>query len=588
MTLKAILRMARWEIQHQTSGLDKQTVLLVIVAFSVTGALFTIGGGASTDIQRGLYTVGVEESSPYSPVVEQSPRLVPREPRADGVQTDWTDIRVTRSGDIENRIRDTQSDSALSSLVDAVERYNRDILISSGERVAAFPVLADVAYVDQPNKPSTEIAVREPREQPDETDTMDGTNTNQQDTNDVSPPDTTSQTGTDSSETSSEETTLNTPDTVNPPFPFEAILLGFLFVMPMNFIVQTFSSSVIDERLDSSGELLLVTPISRYDIILGKMLPYLLTLLAITSVIAVGVGASILSVFAVMSFACAFMGAGFLAGIFARSYKELTFVYLTMSVLLISFALVPAIFTSVHPIAVISPLTVVVAELQGEPLPLIEILFATTPMLLSALIMVRFGAGIYQEEDLFAQLPVPTKFFDMMGEQVHSWKSLFKIGIFVLPFVFAAELLALATLFVVPRTLALPTILILAALIEEIAKSVGVYGGIQKGVLNTRKKQLLAGGASGLGFFLAEKLTVVVQAVGLLDLQIGATTFGPAISQIAPGPLGYLLPIFWIGIHPITTMISTVGMKHGKQGYILSLVIATLVHLLYNGVILYA
>ncbi len=60
------------------------------------------------------------------------------------------------------------------------------------------------------------------------------------------------------------------------------------------------------------------------------------------------------------------LGATFVGAMFARSFKELTFVTVAVSVFLTAYTFVPAIFTQVTPIALISPLTLVVRDLTGQ------------------------------------------------------------------------------------------------------------------------------------------------------------------------------------------------------------------------------
>jgi len=94
---------------------------------------------------------------------------------------------------------------------------------------------------------------------------------------------------------------------------------------------------------------------------------------------------------------------------FARSFKELTFVTVTITVSLTSYAFVPAIFTQVTPIALISPLTIVVRDLQGQSISLLNFAFSTTPPTLTAAILFGLGAGLYREEDMFTQRAIPLK-----------------------------------------------------------------------------------------------------------------------------------------------------------------------------------
>lgn len=600
MNLKQTLRIAKWEVEHQLSGSNRKQILIVLLVLALAGGLFAFGGADNTNVEEDLYAVGVFEDSPYFDIVEESDELVAvslgetyvsqQQFDSSRIESGELDLIIHGNGIVNYRPNDEQSEAALAHTNNAIDEFNQNQLMNADAPMAAFPVLATVVYQEQTVAP--ESASIDPRDEDDiATETSDDSETtdsqHDETTNDFDGEGTDD--FSDTNADSNEELGLQTPGNIQPPFPFEAVLLGFLFLIPMNFIVQAYSSSVLDERIDYSGELLLVAPISQFDIIIGKTLPYALALFGITCGLAAALGTSAASVFAVMATSVAFLSAGFITGIFARSYRELTFVFLTLSVLIFSFVLIPAIFTTVHPIAIISPLTVVVAELQGEALPLIDIAFATIPILMTGIILFVYGAGIYREEDLFTQRPVPQKVLDMLSQQVASWKSLFLIGMIILPFVFAAQLLLIATLFALPQSLALPIIIILAAFIEELAKSLPVYAGVVNDTLSDRRTQLLAAAASGIGFFLAEQVTTVAQLVGLLELELGAAILGGAVGQITGTPIGLALPVMWIAIHPVATMISTSGMNRGRYGYLIALIAATLVHVLYNaGVMLYA
>ncbi|WP_343161502.1 PrsW family glutamic-type intramembrane protease [Natrialba sp. INN-245] len=395
--------------------------------------------------------------------------------------------------------------------------------------------------------------------------------------------------------TATEDTSPATPDTLSPPFPFQSLVLAFLFIVPMNFVIQTYGSTIMDERIKRRGELLLVSPSSRYEIVAGKTLPYLLGLVGIVVATAAVIGGRTLSVAAAIPIALVFLASTFAGAMLARSFKEMTFVTVTISVLLTTYTFVPAIFTEVTPIALISPLTLVVMDLQGESVRLVEYLFSTAPFYLSAAVLFLLGIGIYREEDMFAQKPVPAKIVDAITSQidavsrrVSSYWSPFVLSVVFMPFVFAAQLLAVALLFVVPESIALIVMFVLAAAIEEFAKSIHVYAGFARSRFEpTIRVAAILGALSGLGFFVGEKITHVGQFVGLSDLPISVAAFGPELG--ADLPLVVLLALFLapLALHVVTAIISATGARHGRGTYAVAFVVATLVHALYNlGVII--
>ncbi|AXR81397.1 ABC-type Na+ efflux pump, permease component [Natrarchaeobaculum sulfurireducens] len=385
-----------------------------------------------------------------------------------------------------------------------------------------------------------------------------------------------------------EQTAPATPGTLSPPFPFQSLVLAFLFVVPMNFVIQAYGSTIMDERIKRRGELLLVSPAGRLEIVAGKTLPYLLGLVGISVAIALAIGGGLLSIAGAIPIALAFLAATFTGAMFARSFKELTFVTVTISVVLTTYAFVPAIFTDVTPIALISPLTLIVMDLQGESVRLAEYLFSTGPLYFGAAVCALLGIGVYREEDMFAQKAIPSKAVDAIVSQidaissrVHPYASPFVLSALFIPFVFAAQLLVVALLFAVPEAIALPVVFVLAAAIEEFAKSIHVYAGFARSRFDASLRvAAVLGVLSGVGFFLGEKVTHAVQFVGLPELTVGVAAFGPALSS---EPL-VLVALFLapLVLHVVTAVVAAFGAAHSQSTYAVAFVLATLMHAAYN------
>jgi ABC-type Na+ efflux pump permease subunit len=321
----------------------------------------------------------------------------------------------------------------------------------------------------------------------------------------------------------------------------------------------------------------------------------------VTAVIAAAVGGGVLSVVAVLPIAATFLAATFVGAMFARSFKELTFVTVGVSVFLTTYAFVPAIFTNVTPVALVSPLTLVVFDLQGEAVSLGEALFSTTPMALGAALLYGLGIGVYREEDLFTQKPVARKFLDALAvrlsavepgslgaiasrDRLRPLASVAFLTACTIPFVFVAELLAVAVLFALPVTVSIPVLLVVIAFIEELAKSIHLYAGFERGVFaRTDRVAVAVGLASGAGFFLAEKATAVVQAVGLTELYVGRAAFG-SVAGVEGLPVGVLLALLFapLLLHGIATTVAAVGASRGRTRYAIALALAALIHAAYN------
>ncbi|WP_425499264.1 PrsW family intramembrane metalloprotease [Natronosalvus rutilus] len=608
-------RIARWEVSRSASTVDRKTVLIVLALALVVGAVGFATMDEGVGLEDGLYTVAVDEESPYHAVAVENPTFTAVEPGTEA------DVHVYRGDVIDpGRAQTSKERAAYAAFADAVETYNEERMYAEDDQTAAFPVSVTLTYQQRsgPNSvsggdgssdggPIDSIGDGSSDGGPIDssgdgssdggstgssggsTDGGDGSSGDGSSHGDGGAPADSSggsgsgisvpEFGGGSIEESSQP---QTPGSITPPFPFRSLVLAFLFVVPMNFVIQSYGSTIMDERIKRRGELLLVSPASRYEIVAGKTLPYLLGLLGIVVAIAYGIEGSWLSVAAVVPVALAFLAATFVGAMFARSFKELTFVTVTVSVVLTTYAFVPAIFTNVTPISFISPLTLVVLDLQGESVRLGEYLFSTAPLSLGALVLFGLGLGSYREEDMFTQKPIPSKAIDAVAAHVHGYASVLAMPVVFIPFVFAGQLLTVALVFALPQTVSLPIVFLVAALLEELAKSLHVYAGYAHSRFEASvRTAVVLGALSGLGFFLGEKLTHAVQFVGLPNLLEGQAAFGPSLSG---APVAVVVAVFLapLALHAVTAIIGAIGASRGRTAYALGLTAATLVHAIYN------
>ena len=376
------------------------------------------------------------------------------------------------------------------------------------------------------------------------------------------------------------------PASISPPFPFASLILAFAFLVPMNFVVQAYGSTILDERIDRRGELLLVAPVSRLDIVAGKTLPYLAALVVATTLVAVGVGGSLLSVAAVLPVALVYLAATFLGAMFARSFKELTFVTVAITVFVTTYVSVPAIFTTVIPVALISPLTLVVRDIQPDGVATTagEFLFSTGPFFVAAAVLFLLGVGIYREEDMFTQRAVPSKFLDALDAQLRGRLSVGVLSAALIPFVFVAELLGIALLVAFPEELAVPVLLLVVAVVEETAKSVGLFAAFQRDrFAATTAVAVVLGVVSGVGFFVGEKATAIAQLVGLDQLPLGEAVVSTAGAGVGLG-VGETLALLLapLALHTVAAAVAAVGASRGGRGYLAGLGGAIVIHYVYD------
>ncbi|MFC6768385.1 PrsW family intramembrane metalloprotease, partial [Natrinema soli] len=554
-------RIARWEVARSAGTVDRKTgLVLAVMLLAVGTAGFTVAD-EGLGLEREIYTVGVDEDSRYYDVAVDSEQFRPV-PLED-VTTDAgdgnagtiavrdeasVDVVVTRDGRI-GHLGDNGA-AAYDAFRESVESYNGKLMDEEADQAAAYPVLVSIEYQQRDLGGETDSGTGDGdgNGAGDGTDSGDGTNGGSGDgtggntdgsTGDESGADGSGGSGSDGTggsgtdggdgrtqvpnvgDGSTSSTAPDRPGSISPPFPFESLVLAFLFVVPMNFVIQAYGSTIMDERVKRRGELLLVSPASSREIVAGKTLPYVLGLVGVVIAIAWVIEGGPIAVAAALPIALLFLAATFVGAMLARSFKELTFVTVTISVFLTTYTFIPAVFADVNAIALISPLTLVVMDLQNESVRLGEYLFSTGPFYLGAAVCFLLGIGVYREEDMFAQKPIPAKVVDAIASRIRGRRSVFLLSILFIPFVFASQLLAVALLFVVPQAIAVPLIIILAATVEEIEKSVHVYAGFARSRFEpSLRTAAVLGALSGAGFFVGEKLTHVVQFVGLPDLPV--------------------------------------------------------------------
>jgi ABC-type Na+ efflux pump permease subunit len=590
-----VTRIARWEVSRGVGSVDRTTAVLAVVsllvAAGVVGTVVATGAGGLA-LDEGVYRVGVDDDSAYHEVVTERPALTAVPPGAADA-----DLRVLSEG----RVRPAagqKGEAALAEFRAAVQAHNDRLLAAETNQSAAFPVLVDLRYesrgsvgstvaggggTDGSGGDGTDTRPTETGGADDSTDTGGGG----VDTGDGDDGGAVGVPGLGGSLVSGGDS--GSPADIEPPFPFESLVLAFAFLVPMNFVVQAYGSTILDERIGRRGELLLVAPVTPGDIVAGKTAPYLFGMVAVTTGIAFAIGGGLLSVVAVVPVALLFLAATFTAGMFARSFKELTFVTVAISTFLTSYAFVPAIFADVTPIALISPLTLVVRDLQGGGATVVEYLFSTGPFYFASSVLFLLGLGVYREEDMFTQRSVPLKVLDALDSRLRGATSVAVLSGLFIPFVFIAELLAIAVLFALPIDVSIPLLLVTIAAVEEVAKSVHVYAGFAKARFErTVGVAVVLGTLSGLGFFVGEKLTVVVQLIGLPELPLGEAAFAPSGVGVAgtggaPGVgLVAVLLLAPLALHAVTASLSALGARASLRWYAVGLSAAVAVHTAYN------
>ena len=610
MRPSVLLRVARWESTKGVGGIDRGAVAVAVaaVAFVLAVGVAAVAGGVA--VEDGVYRVDVPEESAYHEPIAADPafRIVdrgaidtgPTSPTdADGVvvggfdAADRLELRIEERGGetavyvaVEDGEPTEKSRSALAALRGTVDRYNDDRMRAEDNRTAAFPVTVSMRFVERdrgmeaiPSGTGSEDGTAGGDDGAD-TDGAEGGTSDADATGELEGG-ATGGTSLGAFDLFGTSTTGGTPADIQPPFPFGSLVLAFLFVLPLNFLIQGYGSSMLSERLERRGELLLVAPVSRSEIVLGKTLPYFGAAIGVTA------GRGALSVLAVVPIALLFLGTTFLGAMFARSFKELTFVTVTISTVLTTYAFVPAIFAETSRVAFVSPLTLAIKDLTGTAVTAGEVVFAVGPPTLVAAICFLFGIGLYREEDLFTQRPVHHKALDALASRIGR-RGVAVVVALLVPFVFVAELLVVAALFALPVTLSIPLVFGAIAVVEELAKGLPIYAGyVHARYERTLAVSVAVGSAAGIGFFLAEKMTLAVQFVGLPGLAVADAAFQTGLGTGDPATIA-ALALAPLALHVFTATLTAVGASRGRRLFAVGLCAAILVHLAYNAAVVSA
>lgn len=581
---RRVWTIARAEMFRTGGSFNKKTLLALFVIGLATALVMPSLLDEGLDFDRGIYRVAIDETSPLAPAV-QGARVFQYYPSADPrgeVDRGAADLGVA-NGAVYAPDTD-KGRAALAALKQAAKDHTYGQLVHESDQAAAFPVRVELLYQQQDRDPATGLPRRGapgaamPSPEPTSGQTREGSVSGG---GGATPrTETGSSTGFDLIPAAR---SVNTPETLSPPFPFRSLLLAYAFLIPMNFVVQVYAGSAIAERLDRKGEPLLASPAQRWEIILGKAAPYFLLMMLISVGIVGLIGGSWLSLVAVAPLALVFLALEFVSAMYARSFRELTFLTVFTSVLVTIYAFLPAVFTDVHPISLVSPITLVVFDLRGDVVTWGEILYATLPLTFVSLVLFVLGAALYREEDLFHQKPVVAKAVDSVARQVKGMASALKLPFLLLPLVFIVELMLITFLFAWPVPVGTIGILAAVALVEETFKAAPTYAGVKRGIIPV-KRAALFGALVGVGFFLAEKAFFIASLAGLMDVDAGAAVFGAAGAGSFGAPwyvvLGLLMaPLL---LHTATAAMTGWGAKHDKRTFGLSFLLAVLVHTLYN------
>jgi ABC-type Na+ efflux pump permease subunit len=369
---------------------------------------------------------------------------------------------------------------------------------------------------------------------------------------------------------------FKTPSQLSPPLPFDSIILVFVFIFPLYFTSQFFMMSIMNERIERKGEILLSTPVRASSIIIGKGLPYFIGMVAICFGLTLYLRAPIEIMLPLIPVIFFFLANALLIGMLSRSFKELSFISIFFSTVATSYLFFPSIFANVHVISLISPLTLIVLSIQGTAWTVTDYLYSTSLFWLTGGVLFYIAAKNFKEERLFSEKALLTRVREFLSEILpakYPYLSLFLLSGFTIPFVFMVQMMCLVLFFNLPMPYSLVFLLLFAALIEEFAKGVGIYTLIiRDAAWFTWKNLVIAAGATALGFLVGEKLLLFVTLAQISDSIFGSILFLSLASLWLP------LLLHFVGALIVASCLK----MWGRKGFVPGLLIAMTVHCLYN------
>jgi len=590
-TLTDIATIARWEVKKSFSMMSRDVLPLSIILFVLLMIVTGFTAQTGLHLQDGMYQVGVDDP--------QIAQLLAGDARFSVYLLDAPILNANRNsfdliiiqGIVYSSATD-KANSAQKTLERDYSKYVNSIYNTENDLFAAYPLWIDTQsvkseltflatqsgqYISAAPRRIAPVPEGEIKTVPTPSPALA-----------ISPEDLRSELVqsnakntqisryTEALSTSSSMGTFKTPAQLSPPLPFDSIILVFVFIFPLYFTSQFFMMSIMNERIERKGEILLSTPLRTSSIIIGKALPYFIGMVAICSGITVYIKASPVIILPLIPVIFFFLANALLIGMLSRSFKELSFISIFFSTVATSYLFFPSIFANVHVISLISPLTLIVLTIQGSAWTITDYLYSTSLFWLTGAVLFYIAARNFKDERLFSEKKLVSRMREFLSEilpQKYPFLSLFLLSGFAIPFVFMVQMMCLVLFFNLPMPYSLVFLLLFAALIEEIAKGVGIYTIYSRDpAFLSWKNLVMACAATAIGFLVGEKLLLFVTLAQISDSVFGSILF------LSLGSLW--LPLL---LHFVCVLIVCCSLKiWGRKGFVPGLAIAMVVHCLYN------
>jgi ABC-type Na+ efflux pump permease subunit len=365
------------------------------------------------------------------------------------------------------------------------------------------------------------------------------------------------------------------PSLMRPPIPFAQVIVAFLYVLPICFISVFFTSSFMTEKTDRRISVLLSAPVSPLQVILGKLLPYALFSVAAVIAITIVLKGDLLMALAIFLPVILFVFAIYLmVPLLYRTFKDTTFISMLAVSTVTGYLVFPAMFSGINDFAYLSPLTLAVKMYRAEPFDLGEYLFSAAPMALLFFLSLYVATRILNEEYLMGFRPLYRKIAEavyLAMDRHRPYLSTLLLSGVLIPVVYMTQLVALAISTNLPIRYIMGGLLLMAAIVEEAAKSVGIAMLMEKRVVRSARQVIVLSLLSALGFLIGEK--------ALLYFSLGVV-WESALSEALLGSRMLLIPL---AAHFVfTSIVCLLTRKTGFRRYPLAVLAGSIVHGAYN------
>ncbi len=348
-----------------------------------------------------------------------------------------------------------------------------------------------------------------------------------------------------------------TPDDFHPPSLLEKLIYAFFFIIPSYFAIQVFSASLIEDRIAKRIDLLLSTPISESDFLLGKLIPYILfSLIAVVSVSMI-FRESIISVIFVFPVIIFFASLQMFLALISRSYRETTFLMIVSSLIVTAYIFIPSVFAGTIPVSKVSPITLMLAMFEGESIGIKDYIFSTFQFYAMAFVLVFMSSKALNPEIMHSAADLHHRILMTVQRAVRRDYHAFFASIASIPFIFMVEFLLLSILFIMPPEQSIPIFLAVVAFVEEVFKGTVVFAAYRNGAPLYKSAVFCS-----LGFFMGEKLIVILN----IATQYNTILFAQY----------YVLPLL---IHLTTMLVFALILR---RSFAAALAVSSLLHFIYN------